>query len=387
MHLGICALLVACGDKDPAEPSDVVLPTPDFTLVGSGILTHDLTSDLWVHGTVAYTGMDDLSGSGAPANTLFVWDVSNPATPVLTSSVGMGGVGSVVDVKIRADGTLGVIAHEADGITLLDLSNPLRPQIITRFNVQANNTWIEGDYVYAAGDEGLSIIDISNPADPRVVADFYAGISHANDVHVRDGLAFVSHGEAGLFILDVGNGIAGGSPTNPVEVGQVRITVSGLSFEITGNVYSAWYWPDAGYAFVSEVGRGFEFTNAPWGGLHVVDVSDLSNPMEVATFQVGSLLFPNNTSSPHNLWLDEARGVLYVTWWRQGLQAIDVSGELLGELDTEGLNTQGRRVGSTGVPPETILPASGFSWGAQLHDGLVYVSEARDGLYIFRPEF
>ena len=76
--------------------------------------------------------------------------------------------------------------------------------------------------------------------------------------------------------------------------------------------------------------------------------------------------------------MDEARGILYVAWWNKGLKAIDVSGELRGRLDT-----QGRLVGSIGFP--------GFldtrSWGAQLHDGLVYVSELNSGLWIFRPEF
>ena len=33
-----------------------------------------------------------------------------------------------------------------------------------------------------------------------------------HDVYVRDGLAFLSHWDAGLIILDVGNGMAGGSP-------------------------------------------------------------------------------------------------------------------------------------------------------------------------------
>ena len=238
MHLGICALLLACGGEDVTAPSDTVPPTPPpptFTLVGQGIPTHQLTSDLWVHGTVAYTGMEDVDGTGTAANTLLVWDVSNPATPVLASSLVVDGVGSVVDVMIRADGTLGVIAHEGDGITLLDLSNPLSPQVITRFfnadglPVLAHNIWIEGDYVYATEGAGLgeggrlSIIDISNPADPQVVAVFYAGSDSANDVYVRDGLAFVSQGNAGLVIVDVGNGIAGGSPTNLVEVGRVQI--------------------------------------------------------------------------------------------------------------------------------------------------------------------
>ena len=155
MHLGICALLLACGGEDATAPSDTALIPPTFTLVGHGIPTHQLTSDLWVHGTVAYTGMEDVDSNGTAANTLLVWDVSNPATPVLASSLVVDGVGSVVDVMIRADGTLGVIAHEGDGITLLDLSNPLSPQVITRFfnadglPVLAHNIWIEGDYVYA----------------------------------------------------------------------------------------------------------------------------------------------------------------------------------------------------------------------------------------------
>ena len=35
----------------------------------------------------------------------------------------------------------------------------------------------------------------------------------------------------------------------------------------------------------------------------------------------------------------------------------------------------------------TGVGVSGNSWGVQLHDGLVYVSEKLSGLWIFRPEF
>ena len=366
MHLGICALLVACGGEGAMEPSDAV---PTFTLVGRGILNQrGLTADLWVHGTVAYTGMFDLFGTGTAANTLWAWDVSNPATPVRAGSVVVDGVGSVGDVKIRADGTLGLITHQGPndglnyGVTLIDLSDPLQPSVITSISLAGgvHNAWIEGDYAYLVdnGSRGLRVLDISNPADPQVVAGFYAGSSVAHDVYVRDGLAFVSHWNAGLLILDVGNGIAGGSPTNPVEVGRVQTE--------GGNTHNAWYWPDAGYVFVGEE------SNRP-GVLHVVDVSDLSNPVVVATFA-------DSERNPHNFWLDEARGILYVAWTSQGLKAIDVSGELLGRLDT-----QGRLLGSirVGVGRESFFS----SWGAQLHEGLVYVSEVSSGLWIFRPEF
>ena len=357
MHLSICALL-ACGGEDAMEPSDAVLPTPTpptFTVVGHGNLTTG-TSDVWVHGTVAYTGTFG-------GNTLWVWDVSNPATPVRGASVVVD-AGNVNDVKIRADGTLGVITHEGsqdgrNGITLLDLSDPLRPQVITRFTSQltagVHNVWIEGDYVYVVVDStsGLRVLDISNPADPQIVANFYAGSSNAHDVYVRDGLAFVSHWDAGLVILDVGKGIAGGTPTNPAEVSRI--------LTLGGNTHNAWYWPDGGYVFVGEESIA--------GVVHVVNVSDLFNPVEVATFGVGG-------DTAHNFWLDEARGILYVAWYSRGLRAIDVSGELLGRLDT-----QGREVGAIEYTEFTN------SWAPQLHDGLVYVSDMNSGLWILRPLF
>ena len=356
------------------EPSST--SAPSFTVVGHGSLTEQATSDLWVHGTVAYTGTIFSSLAGTVGNTLWVWDVSNPATPVRAASVVVD-AGTVNDVKFRADGTVGVITHEnsqdgLNGITLLDLSDPLRPQVITRFTSQltagVHNTWIEGDYVYVAGGSGgkIIIIDISNPADPQVVADFYAGESSAHDVYVREGLAFVSHWDAGLVILDVGNGIAGGTPTNPVEVSRI-LTVG-------GSTHSAWYWPDAGYVFVGEE------SGRP-GVMHVVDVSDLSNPVEVATFGSG-------TATPHNFWLDEARDILYVAWNQRGLRAIDVSGELLGRLDT-----QGREVAAIDYCETICFGIGGFfdttplSWAPQLHDGLVYVSDMFSGLWILRPEF
>ncbi len=219
--------------------------------------------------------MFDLFNTGAATNTLWVWDVSNPAMPRRATSLVLDGDGPVMDVKIRADGTLGVIT-QADSpesgsgiIILLDLSNPLSPEVITNVTTpplsKVHNAWIEGDYVYACGNRAaggrmLFIVDISNPADPQVVADSYAGSSRCHDVYVRDGLAFVSHWDAGLVILDVGNGIGGGSPTNPVEVGRVQTE--------GGNTHNAWYWPDAEYVFVGEE------SDRP-GVLHVVDVSDI----------------------------------------------------------------------------------------------------------------
>ena len=43
-----------------------------------------------------------------------------------------------------------------------------------------------------------------------------------HDIDVQDGLAYLSNWNEGLVILDVGNGIKGGSPSNPQLVSQYK---------------------------------------------------------------------------------------------------------------------------------------------------------------------
>lgn len=346
-----------------------------FTIVGHARHGLRFTSDLWVHGDHAYTGtwgrrvVDSVPYLG---DRLFVFDVSNPAAPALTDSVALD-ARTVNDVKVRSDGTLAVATHEGssdnrNGITLLELSDPAHPRAITRFTegleAGVHNVWIEGSFVYAvANRDGLRIIDIANPAAPRTVASFYGGSSFLHDVYVRRGLAFLSHWDAGLIILDVGHGIAGGSPISPREVS--RIVTDG------GHTHNAWYWPAGGYVFVGE-----ENVQRP-GFMHVVDVRDLRNPREVATFQVPG-------ATPHNFWMDEERAILYLAWYENGVRALDVSGELLGALERQGREIAFSRYAGEG---RCFSGQGTCTWAPQLHRGLVFVSDPNEGLWVLRPEF
>ena len=390
--LSAAFLLGGC-EGNPAGPSEPQPPAPGnpdaaFSVVGQGSQTARFTSDLWIHGDVAYTGtwgVRDRGNQPLWGNRLYVWDVADPEAPSLVDSVSVDAV-VVNDVKVSADGTLGVLTHEGsddrlNGITLLDLADPRHPEVIGRFTETlengVHNVWIEGGYVYAvvngvSPDAGLRILDVSDPAAPRVAASFYAGSSFLHDVSVRDGLAFLSHWDAGLVILDVGHGVAGGSPENPVEVGRVRT--------MGGQTHNAWYWPERGYVFVGEEDFGFAGSGRP-GTMHVVDVRELSDPIEVASFRVEG-------STPHNFWLDEQRGVLYAAWYGAGLVAIDVTGELEGALET-----QDRRLGSLtyagpgGRPCQGATTTSSCTWAPQLHGGLVFVSDMNTGLWALRPDF
>ena len=347
-------------------------------LVGKGRVDDRYTSDLWVHGDHAYTGTWGMRAE-LPGNLLYAWTLDAEGMPSLSDSIVVD-ARTVNDVKIRADGRLGVLTHEGDpeglnGVTFFDLSDPAHPQIISRFTeglaAGVHNAWLEGDYAYLALDSrssGLRILDVSDPSSPRLVARFYGGESWLHDVYLRDGLAFLSHWDAGLIILDVGNGMAGGSPTNPVEVSRLR--------DLGGQTHNVWYWPEAGYAFVGE--EQFGYSTAPSGILHVVDLHDIRRPREVATYEVEG-------ASSHNYWLDEDTGNLYLAWYERGMRILDVNGELMGQLEL-----QGREAGFIDYGTETnycfLGPEDTCTWAPQLHDnGKLYASDMNHGLVVLEP--
>jgi len=351
--------------------------TGSFEIVGRAQESNRYTSDLWLHETVAYAGTwggRSIEGTLNVGNTLNVWDVADPSSPQKAFSLQID-ARTVNDTKVRADGTLAVITHEGssdglNGVTILDLANPLKPAVRSRFTTElesgVHNVWVEGNYAYLVLDgtgNGLRILDISDPSLPRVVADYWAGSSFLHDVYVRDGLAFLSHWSAGLIILDVGNGIAGGIPEAPVEVARLET--------LGGQTHNAWYWPEAGYVFVGE-----EDFATP-GVVHVVDVRNLREPREVATYAV-----PGQT--PHNHWLDEVTGRLYVAWYGNGLRALDVTGDLLGQLERQEREIVGLRynggLGTCDRPSQNTC-----AWAPQLHNGLVWVSDMNEGLIALQP--
>lgn len=384
LALALVPALLACGDgstTDP-DPPDIAPEPPNqagFQLVGHATIEGRRTTDLWLRGDHAYTGT--LAGPTLPGNRLYVWDVGDPTAPTLVDSVSLDAT-QTNDVKVSADGSLAVVTHEGstdglNGITLLDLADPAHPSVIGRYTTGlergVHNVWIEDGFVYVAQDgppgEGrLRILDVGDPAAPVEVAQVTDPGSFVHDVFVRDGLAFVSFWDAGLVILDVGHGIAGGTPADPREVSRIPLD---------GQTHNAWYWSAGGYVFVGEEDFGSGTSRAP-GVLHVVDVSDLRAPVEAATFET-----ENNVTPPHNFWMDEARQILYAAWYEEGVVALDVSGELEGRLEDQG------RLLETALPFGAGPCGGGgtCAWAPQLHEGLLFVSDIGNGLVVLRPPF
>lgn len=191
-----------------------------------------------------------------------------------------------------------------------------------------------------------------------------------HDTFVRDGLAFVCAWNTGLIIYDVGHGIRGGSPSAPAEVSRIA-PPPGLVSGLAGSIHNAWWFhnPVRGekrYVFLGQEAPGV-LGSSSRGDIFVVDVSDLTHPQVVATFGLAG-------SGTHNFWMDEPAQVLYAAYYNGGVVAIDVSGDLSGELASR-LIAQVRPGGAD----------STYTWGVQFANGSVYASDVETGLWQLAP--
>jgi hypothetical protein len=107
------------------------------------------------------------------------------------------------------------------------------------------------------------------------------------------------------------------------------------------------------------------------GRLHILDVTDIEHPRKVAEYHV-----PENGS--HNVWVEN--DVMYVGNFEAGIRAVDVSGELRGDL-----REQGREIGAIwAASPKGFRPNVSMTWGAQPHRGVVYATDINSGLWVGR---
>ena len=377
---GLYRIIAAIGTLSAAAEVSAT-PRPhrrEMELVAHGVVpSGQATTDLWVFEGV--NGRDYVYTGTYSGNLMYAWDVTDPSSPVITDSLAFDGR-RVNDVKINADATIAIVTSEnasnrRNGITVVDINDPAHPAKLQHFTENltggVHNTWIEDDLVYAVnyGTQDLHIIDISDPTAPRTVGRW--GLDKENkwlhDVTVKDGLAYLSYWNDGLIILDVGAGIAGGTPTQPTMVSQFNYQYQ-LGPETYGNTHHAIRYGD--YVFVGdEIFNCAECINGPRGYVHVIDVSDIRRPRQVAYYRVPE-------AGVHNLWAED--DMLYVAYYQAGLRILDISGVLRGDLYQQRReiawfmteDDQGTRPGSTDA------------WGPQPYKGKIFVSDGSSGLWI-----
>lgn len=396
------SVTLACSDSAGPDPVDTTGPaqqlvpcavqTPQQTLpvLGCGIaLRGPYTAEVAARGTRAYTTTYTYSATVGAGNVVNVWDVSGD-TPALVDTLQVGGdVSRTSDVSISDDGSLMVVSTEPAGtLAIYQLSGTAKPQLITLWAVPnvgspgihtVKLARVAGKlYAFAQGTSaarGVSIIDMSAPAAPVVVGQIPAA-NYIHDVFVRDGLAFVADWDAGVGIWDVGDGRRGGSPAQPVLLG--RAPTRG------GNAHNVWWFHDpaaaAGgrrYIFVGEEQAG-SIGSSSAGDLHVVDISDVAAPREVAIYRVTG-------AGAHNFSMDEAQGILYAAFYNGGVRALDVRGDLAACTDAQRESGGSCDLRAMGRERAFALSGGGtFVWGVQFDGTAVYASDMLNGIWKLR---
>ena len=350
----------------------------ELVQVGRGGIGDHHSGDMWVFEGV--DGRDYVYVGTFMHDWMKIWDVTDAGAPTLTDSIQMD-ARRINDVKIHPTRPVGIVTREGassrrNGIVLLDLSTPAHPSILSEYTETVtggvHNVWIdeENDLVYAChnGTSDVHILDISDPANVAEVGRWGLPESPTKTLHdiiVQDGYAFLSYWDDGVVILDVGAGSHGGTPREPAFVSRYAYPI--------GNTHVAWRAGD--YLFL-----GDEIFPDDWqadgpiearGYIHVVDVSDIENPHEVAFYEVPE-------AGAHNVWVEGDR--LYVGYYQAGLRVVDISGELRGDL-----YAQGRELAAFKTTDETTtVPNWPMAWGAQIHKGNIYSSDLNSGIWITR---
>jgi hypothetical protein len=374
----LLAAVAACGGDDGGNGPP---PGSSFQVQAGGDNVNErYSSDLWVHGAWAYTGTwGGASRNGASGDVVKIWSLDAAGAPTLVDSLKVPDIATVSDVQVSDDGALLVFSAEFGanaGLYVYDLTDPRAPILLDRVLVATGlHTATVADigghrYVFAARNPenpALIIYDISVPSAISVTATvpippFY-GI---HDTFVRDGLAFVFAWDTGVIIYDVGNGIAGGSPAQPKEVSRLLTAANGVPGGSQA-VHNGWWFHnpvrnEQRYLFIGQEGPGVLGSQAT-GDLHVVDVADLTDPKEVAFFHLDG-------AGTHNFWMDEDRQILYMAYYNGGVVALDVSGDLAGDL-SDRLIAQIRPGGAGDT----------YTWGVQLAGGSLYAIDMLSGLW------
>jgi hypothetical protein len=368
-----------------------------FERVASHVFRDLSVAEHWAIGSVLYVS--------TLSDRVYTFDITNPASPVLVDSIQVD-AHIINDVSTTADGTIGVITREGassrrNGIVFLDLTDPLHPKVLSEFTQTVtggvHSAYVDGRYVYLTDDAtgSMRVIDFRDAKNPKQVARWETpGVWRAttaeaapeggsgfsvgrmlHDVQVVDGLAYLAYWRDGLVILDVGAGIKGGSPENPQVVSRFSYNVADYypADRIAGTHTAFRYGK---YVFLGDevFPPMFDLNSRErietMGIVHVVDVSDLAKPRKVAEYRL--------QGGAHNLWVDD--DVLYIGAYEGGVRALDVSGELRGDLVAQNREIGAIFTGHSGG----FRPNLPMAWGAQPHRGFVFATDINSGVWVMR---
>ena len=317
---------------------------------------------------------------------LKIVDVSDPTAPI---QVGSASVMSGNDVKLieRADGVLfALTSSDVAGISVFDVSDPTDPTRVYQFGVipdgpfselGVHTIFIEGTRLYIT-QQGVKVYDISDPSSPQLLGRYWLPVDggYVHDMYVQDSIAYLDYWDNGLVVVDLTDVDAPRwlgafdsyadhmtSHSNWVTRAGGRLVSVHGDERIDAHVRIVDVDP-ASAEFMQEIGSyqtqravsvhnimaygDLAFVTYYQDGLRVLDLSDPTEPREVAHYRTYDAADPSYGSSIYEgaigVDYDPASRTMYVVDTHRGLFVL----RLDDELPTAGGCNAGRAGGGAG---------------------------------------
>lgn len=281
----------------PSAPGEAL--ASGLSLVSETAVSRGSAADVYV--TKGHAYVVSLDGG------LYVYDVREPAHPVLTQLVYSSSDNYWNGVWAKDD-TLYVASGDR-GVLVFDISNPgvpVRVREVPSLPANVHTVFVHGDLLFGASadpDGVVLVFDISQPLSPVLLSKFRASgfdpqrAYGPHDMFAFEDRLYVNYWGAGYVLADLGN------PELPRELGRYRYEHS------TSHANAVGRFGDRLIAF-----EGGE----DWGAhLRVLDVT---NPADVKLLAEWRL---NEHISIHNMVLVGTK--LYVAHYQNGVRVLDVS--------------------------------------------------------------
>jgi len=176
--------------------------------------------------------------SNGTSNNLFIADISNPATPVIVSTITIPGT----PTDIFVTGNYAYITNISDTAELqvVDVSVPTAPVLKASVNMagtgNGQGVFVSGNYAYVvrasdatAGANELTVVSVATPTSPVVMGGYSNNIA-MNQVYVSGNYAYVATSSTSqeMVVVNVA------TPSSPVLAATYNPTTAVPALAITG---------------------------------------------------------------------------------------------------------------------------------------------------------
>ena len=290
-------------------------------------------------------------------------DVTNPTEPLEITRIEGAESGSIVthrDFHTMGKYLYAVCDQGESTLQIMDLSNlPLSVEVVydsAELFTRSHNIFIDTltSKMYTCSTKGfdidnnywtssLCVYDLSNPIQPELLHNMGEYIPNTHDIWVDNDTAFINCPSIGTLVWEFDN--------SPSQISSFT------SYPDFGTNHSGWKSGDT-YVFAEE-NSGYD--------LKIVHASDLENLELLSTFNTNV----NEFSIAHNLMIKD--DLVYISYYHDGLQVYDIS---------DPSNPLQVAFYDTYLPENTGGYAGAWGVYAFLPSGNILISDVQSGLFV-----